>query len=105
MEPSELYLSKKIHNWDYPNLIKVTNQQFLISFDEISGVFQAPPTMEYFYRFMRKKLHLLIDDDAQPSGGKWNFDSENRSFDPHHHPDAPTVSDICRESHDLWSQA
>ena len=33
--------------------------------------------MEYFYREMRRKCHILMDVD-QPIGGKWNFDAENR---------------------------
>jgi deoxyribodipyrimidine photolyase-related protein len=33
--------------------------------------------MEYFYREMRRRTGLLMDDDA-PAGGRWNFDSENR---------------------------
>jgi deoxyribodipyrimidine photolyase-related protein len=34
-------------------------------------------TMEFFYRDMRKKTGLLIDD-GKPTGGRWNFDKENR---------------------------
>ncbi len=34
--------------------------------------------MESFYRNMRKKHHILIDDNNEPTGGKWNFDHENR---------------------------
>ena len=33
--------------------------------------------MEWFYRDMRRKTGLLMDDDA-PAGGKWNFDHDNR---------------------------
>jgi deoxyribodipyrimidine photolyase-related protein len=33
--------------------------------------------MEYFYREMRRKYDLLIDD-GEPTGGRWNFDKENR---------------------------
>jgi deoxyribodipyrimidine photolyase-related protein len=33
--------------------------------------------MEYFYRAMRRKTGLLLEND-QPAGGKWNFDSDNR---------------------------
>lgn len=105
MEPSERYLSKKIEDWRHTDLKKVANQQFLTSFGEISDVFEVPPTMEYFYRFMRKKLHILMDDDSRPSGGKWNFDAENRSFDPHHYPDTLTMGDLCPESQDLWRRA
>ncbi|SDJ64781.1 deoxyribodipyrimidine photolyase-related protein [Aliiruegeria lutimaris] len=33
--------------------------------------------MEYFYREMRRRTGLLMEDD-KPAGGKWNFDHENR---------------------------
>ncbi|HEX4855533.1 MAG TPA: cryptochrome/photolyase family protein [Limnobacter sp.] len=37
--------------------------------------------MEYFYREMRKKTRVLMDG-AEPAGGKWNFDADNRSAFP-----------------------
>ncbi len=33
--------------------------------------------MEYFYREMRRRHHVLMDGD-KPVGGSWNFDVENR---------------------------
>jgi deoxyribodipyrimidine photolyase-related protein len=33
--------------------------------------------MEYFYREMRRKTGLLMED-GKPAGGKWNYDAENR---------------------------
>lgn len=33
--------------------------------------------MEYFYREVRRKTGLLMNDD-KPEGGQWNYDSENR---------------------------
>jgi deoxyribodipyrimidine photolyase-related protein len=33
--------------------------------------------MEYFYRDMRRQTGLLMEGD-KPSGGRWNFDAENR---------------------------
>ncbi len=35
-------------------------------------------TMEYFYRDMRKKHELLMENSTNPEGGKWNFDKNNR---------------------------
>lgn len=35
--------------------------------------------MEFFYREMRKKYQILVQNDL-PEGGKWNYDSENRGF-------------------------
>ncbi len=34
-------------------------------------------TMEFFYRDMRRKTGLLMED-GRPAGGRWNFDAENR---------------------------
>lgn len=34
--------------------------------------------MEDFYREMRRKTGLLMENNGSPSGGKWNFDSQNR---------------------------
>jgi len=34
--------------------------------------------MEHFYRAMRKRYDLLMEDD-KPAGGKWNYDSNNRN--------------------------
>ena len=46
--------------------------------------------MEFFYREMRRRFDLLMDDGA-PVGGKWNYDPENRKPLPKHLtvPDAP----------------
>jgi deoxyribodipyrimidine photolyase-related protein len=43
--------------------------------------------MEWFYREMRRKTGLLMEG-AQPAGGKWNFDHENRK---------PAADDLFRE--------
>ena len=34
-------------------------------------------TMEYFYRWQRKRLNILMDGDS-PVGDQWNFDADNR---------------------------
>jgi deoxyribodipyrimidine photolyase-related protein len=34
--------------------------------------------MEYFYREMRRRYRILLDENAQPEGGDWNYDSDNR---------------------------
>lgn len=36
-------------------------------------------TMEYFYRNMRKKYDIMMVNDKDPEGGKWNFDKSNRN--------------------------
>jgi len=34
--------------------------------------------MEYFYRDMRRKHSILIEQNGEPAGGQWNYDKENR---------------------------
>ena len=34
--------------------------------------------MEPFYRAMRRKTGLLMDEDGAPVGGRWNYDADNR---------------------------
>lgn len=34
--------------------------------------------MEFFYREMRRRHGLLLEDDGTPTGGKWNYDADNR---------------------------
>lgn len=34
--------------------------------------------MEYFYRMMRQKHQILIDNHNKPIGGSWNYDVQNR---------------------------
>ena len=33
---------------------------------------------EFFYRHLRKKNNILMTEDGQPEGEKWNFDHDNR---------------------------
>lgn len=34
--------------------------------------------LENFYREMRRRHRILVDEDGQPEGGQWNFDHDNR---------------------------
>ncbi len=54
-------------------------EHFLTTRYEMRDFFKGKKNylMESFYRSMRKKHHILIDN-GEPQGGKWNFDSENR---------------------------
>lgn len=36
------------------------------------------PRMEYWYRYLRKRHGILMDEHNQPIGGAWNFDKQNR---------------------------
>jgi len=57
----------------------VDTEHFYTSRDELKNHFKGKKQllMESFYRMMRKKHNILMNND-QPEGGKWNFDHSNR---------------------------
>ena len=65
---------------------------FLCSCDEFSQHAEGRKQlrMEYFYRHMRRKTGVLIEDD-QPIGGKWNYDAQNRVAFGRQGPDAVSL--------------
>lgn len=58
-------------------------EHFLTSRTELGDFFKGKKQllMESFYRNMRKK-HDVLMDDGEPVGGKWNYDHENRKKMP-----------------------
>ena len=58
----------------------LTDDRFLATKDEFQSWAHEKKQlrMEYFYREMRRKHHLLVNDSGEPEGGRWNFDQENR---------------------------
>jgi deoxyribodipyrimidine photolyase-related protein len=38
--------------------------------------------MEFFYREVRRRHRVLVDDKGEPEGGQWNFDHDNRGSFP-----------------------
>ena len=55
-------------------------EHFLTSRTDLSKFYKGKKqyTMEYFYRHMRKKYDIMMVNDSDPEGGKWNFDKSNR---------------------------
>jgi deoxyribodipyrimidine photolyase-related protein len=84
---------------------KLENQQFLTSRDVFAGWYtrQKQPRMENFYRWQRKRLGILMEDDA-PAGGEWNFDRENRKTLPRTGITVPALPapSACRHESDAW---
>ena len=60
--------------------LEVETEHFYTSRDELSVFFEGKKQflMERFYRYMRKKHHILMEGD-QPEGGEWNYDKSNRN--------------------------
>ena len=66
------------------SLTFINSPMFLIKredFSKLSGN-SSSPRMAQFYKNVRKKLNILIDNGEKPVGGKWSFDNENRKKIP-----------------------
>ncbi len=62
----------------------ISSPMFLVKredFSELCGK-SSYPKMAHFYKNVRKKLNILIDECQKPVGGKWSFDDENRKKIP-----------------------
>ena len=81
-EPAEWRVMSNIKSWSQTFSCKVEilpDNRFIATHHEFEDWAEGRKQlrMEYFYRDMRRKTGLLMDD-AEPEGGKWNYDSENR---------------------------
>ncbi|GAB4421218.1 MAG: cryptochrome/photolyase family protein [Bacteroidia bacterium] len=58
----------------------VDTTHFLTRRDELAVFFRGKKTylMESFYRHMRKRYRVLVEDDGSPVSGQWNYDADNR---------------------------
>ena len=82
-EPGEYRIKKMMESCQESLGIPVEirlDERFLSSVQEFKAWAEDKKQMrmEYFYREMRKKYHILIESDGNPTGGKWNYDKENR---------------------------
>ncbi len=57
---------------------------FLLSKNEFKPLAKGNKTyrMASFYKEMRKKFNILVDEEGKPFGEKWSFDEENRKKIP-----------------------
>ena len=81
--PDEYRLDEQLN--DFCNNLDIETQSydtehFLTSRTDLSKFYKGKKqyTMEYFYRHMRKKYDIMMVNDSDPEGGKWNFDKSNR---------------------------
>ena len=107
--PDEYRLDQILKNFCEKLTIKssvVDSEHFFTSRNELGDFFEGKKTflMESFYRNMRKKHDVLMDND-KPLTGKWNYDDDNRKKLPKNHkPISPlvfnnNVSEILAEIH------
>ncbi|NBV07420.1 MAG: cryptochrome/photolyase family protein, partial [Proteobacteria bacterium] len=82
-EPSEYRVFEKVLSWQKNLNIPVQifdDERFLCSRIEFRewAKNKKELRLEFFYRQMRKKHKILVDENLNPAEGRWNFDSENR---------------------------
>lgn len=86
-QPDEYRLTLQLRNFNYQSLSikQADTEHFLLPFEAIAAEFKQDRhvKMAFFYRRMRKRYNILMDD-GRPFGGKWNYDAQNRhSFKQH----------------------
>lgn len=81
--PDEYRLMTQLRNYAQSSdhdVVECDTEHFLVPFDELETYFDAGKAvrMEAFYRKLRKRFDILMQDD-EPEGGKWNYDANNRN--------------------------
>jgi deoxyribodipyrimidine photolyase-related protein len=82
--PDEYRLKRQLENFGQRSGLPcrcVESEHFLLAFGELPEWFPRGKKrlMEHFYRRMRRELGVLVDDQGQPEGGRWNYDRDNRA--------------------------
>lgn len=81
-EAGEWRVAAMLESWETLFGLPVTicpDHRFICTHGEFEGWARdrRDLTMEFFYREMRRKTCLLLED-GKPVGGRWNFDKDNR---------------------------
>ncbi|WGK65130.1 cryptochrome/photolyase family protein [Croceiramulus getboli] len=81
--PDEYRLDEQLSSFRESASIEVEafdTEHFLTSRTDLAEFYEGKKqyTMEYFYRKMRKQYDIMMVNDKDPEGGKWNFDKSNR---------------------------
>jgi deoxyribodipyrimidine photolyase-related protein len=82
-EASEYRVLQMQFDWQKTFAIPVEirpDDRFLATHDEFAMWAKGKKQlrMEFFYREMRKKYNILLEENGEPTGGAWNYDKENR---------------------------
>ena len=81
VKPAELTLRKSLDELHQLGKIKISEHRgwLTTSEDFITSLGEQPPwRMDKFYRHIRKKYNILLDDKKKPLGGSWSLDEQNR---------------------------
>ncbi len=81
MEPAEFELRQQLRPLVERGLIRpLPNDYWYTTVDDFrrSQGKHRKWRMDRFYRYIRKKYDVLVDDKGKPEGGKWSHDADNR---------------------------
>ena len=86
MQPGEYRLDSEMKSWEQKLRIPVImneDTRFMASIGDFAvwADGRKQYRMEYFYREMRKRYDILMEN-GKPIGGKWNYDQQNRATLP-----------------------
>lgn len=86
IDPTDAWLEKRIKQMARNcSLKRYSNPQFLNNVNELASFFRSDKTSFFqttFYKQQRIKRNILLDDQQQPEGGKWTYDTANRKRYP-----------------------
>jgi len=82
-QPGEWQIRQSIESLcrEHSMALEIRNDDhFYVSVEDFRGWASGKKSLvlEHFYRWVRKKYHILIEEDGSPTGGDWNYDSQNR---------------------------
>ena len=97
MDPSDFELERRLKRFaeNHDCEMEVLESQLFINTRSDNTDFCEPKKkwlMAQFYKFQRQRLEILVDDDGEPAGGRWSFDSENRKKIPK--KDLPSIPEL-----------
>ena len=103
----EWRLDAQLHAWAATQTLtthEADTEHFMTGRRDLATLFAGRKQwlMERFYRDMRRRHHVLLDDKGDPEGGQWNFDHENRK--PWRGtPREPADARPLHDHRDLWA--
>lgn len=105
--PDEWRLDDQLRTWAVAQAFEVQavdSEHFYTARTEMAQLFKGRRQwlMEHFYRRMRQRHQVLIDEAGEPEGGHWNYDHDNRKP----WPGNPELPRDARPAHDhgaLWA--
>lgn len=106
IDPTDNYLERRLKTIAKGcKLTILESPLFLNNKKQLSTFFRSDKKSFFqttFYKQQRKRLNILLEEDEQPVGGKWTYDSDNRKK----YPKAKTPPNIYfPDSTNYWKEA